>query len=153
MHTIAAFWVFPTCFSEPAGKAWEVAIGLHIRYGKTNISKPRCWMPCFKLWFLKKIIRHFLRFLLPYYSRFQLTSTWHARLRHIKKVPHVEEGDIYIKRIKFSSITYCCLEFVLKTVSLFKMPNLFREEHRSAPSLETKKKLCDILHICPQAIV
>lgn len=32
------------------------------------------------------------------------------------------------------------------------MPNLFREEHRSAPSLETKKKLCDILHICPQAV-
>lgn len=32
----------------------------------------------------------------------------------------VVEGDIYIKqKIKFSLITYCCLEFALKAVSFF----------------------------------
>lgn len=45
------------------------------------------------------------------------------RSRHIQIVPHVhvEEGDIYLeKKIKFSSITYCCYEFALKTVSFKK---------------------------------
>lgn len=32
------------------------------------------------------------------------------------------------------------------------MPNLFREEHLLRPLRQKKKQLCDILHICPQAV-
>lgn len=61
-------------------------------------------------------------------ARWRFLSFKHARLRGThKKVPRIMacrgKLDLKERRIKFSLITYCCQEFALKMVSLFKKLN------------------------------